>query len=159
MLKIDWGIVLSILTALGIFELIKRTLIFWLENNIFRKNLEIRDIADRALVYCNNLKLRNFEEPLSIDEVRQLRLDITKIDSMDKSLGDNLMALINDPWLIKIYHQNSLNDQSGEFIKLMTQCHTELHNKIDRLVPKLNRLRYKPILEINMSTKKSGGKK
>lgn len=149
--NIDWNIVVSILTALGIFEAIRRTLLFWLDNNVIKRNLEIREIAERALVYCNDLKLRNFEEPLPIEVVRQLRLDITKIDHWDKQLGDDLMTLINYPWMIKTFHDNSLRDQSGEYQKQMIKYHTELHDRVDKLVKKLNRLRYKPIFEFSKS--------
>lgn len=149
MLNINWNLVASILTALGIFEFIKRLLFFWLDNNLIKRNLEIREIAERALIHCNNLKLRNFEEPLSIDDVRQLRLDITKIDQYDKKLGDALMALINDPILIKTFYQNSLHADGNEYLKLMNKYHRELHDKIDKLVPKLNQLRYKPIFEVS----------
>ena len=151
MFNIDWNIVVSILAALGIFEVVKRTLLFWLDNNVIKRNLEIRDIAERALVYFNNLKLRNFEEPLPVEDVRQLRLDITKIDQWDKNLGDDLMTLINYPWMIKIFHDNSLHDQSGEYQKQMIKYHTELHDRVDKLVKKLNRLRYKPIFELSRS--------
>jgi hypothetical protein len=80
MFSINWTIVISVFTALGFFEIVKRLLLFWLENNFIKQNVEIREIAERALAYCNDLKLRNFEAPLSKDEIRQLRLDITKID-------------------------------------------------------------------------------
>lgn len=151
MISFDWNLifntVFSILTALGIFEAIKRILFFWLDNNLIKRNLEIRAIAERALSYCNDLKLINFQEPLSLADRRQLRLDVTKVDSWNKQLGDELMELINYPFLIKTFHENSKHDPTGEYLKLMVKYHTEIHDKVDKLVIKLNKLRYKPIIE------------
>lgn len=146
MFMVDWTIVYSVVTALGLFEIVKRVLIFWFENNVIKRNLEIRAIAERALVYCNSLKLRNFEAPLSTDEIRLLNLDISKIDQWDKKLGDELMTLINYPVLIETFYKNSLYD--NEYRKLMIQYHKELQDKVDKLVPVLNQLRYKPVIEI-----------
>ncbi len=146
MLKIDWNIVVSILTALGIFEIIKKILLFSLENNLIKRNLEIREIAERALNYCNWLKLRNFEQPLGYEETAKLTLDILKVDSFDKKLGDDLMHLVNNPRMMNIlYNDKDGGERNRDFIN---KLHKEVYEINERLTEKLNYLRYKPIIQV-----------
>lgn len=141
----NWGLIFSIITALGIFEFVKKIVNFGLENNFLRKNLEIREIADRALKYSVWLKERNFEEPLSSDARSQLNLDICKIEEFDEELAENLMRLINNPLMMGFLYKDKNGGERHR--QLINMLHKELSDKNRALNRKLNHLRYKPIID------------
>lgn len=150
----NWEIVISIITALGIFEIFKKFLFFGFEKTLIKKNLEIREIAERALK-CNVwLKERNFEEPLESSVRSQLLLDICKIEEFDKDLADNLMRLINNPLMMKILYEDKNGGERHR--KLISILHKETCEVSKKLNKKLNYLRYYPIIDWRKTSKNIG---
>jgi hypothetical protein len=136
----NWNLVISILTALGIFEIIKKLLSFSFENNLIKRNLEIREIAERVLTWSSWLKLRNFEQSLPPAVANQLYLDIFKIEDIDKELSGDIMRLINYPQMNVFLHE-SLDKQPQNMDIIRDNCE-KCHNMTDKLNKKCNKLRY-----------------
>lgn len=144
MVSVDRELVISVLTALGAFEVVKGVVGFVLENNFFRRNLEIREIAGRVLKWSSWLKLEDFEQTLPPKVANQLYVDIFKIEGVDKRLSGDIMRLIKLPRLIESLRETSGNDlENLELIRVHKEM---LHNMTDGLNKKCNELRYKPII-------------
>lgn len=137
-------IIISVLIALGIFEAVKKILLFFIDNTVIKRNLEIREIATRVQDCLSWLKLSNFEQPFAVDITSQLYSDIAKMEEEDKELADNIMVLINYPRMTEFLYKNG-GEKNRE---LITDYHNELTTLAPKLNKKLNKLRYKPLLKI-----------
>lgn len=142
----DWNLVITIITALGIFEVIKKIFNFVLENNIIKRNLEIREIAERVLEWSSWLKLRNFEGPLPLEITNKLYIDVFKIESFDKHLSQDIMRLINFPQMNSFLYKNV--KKQPENMKLIRDNCERLHDMTNKMNKKCNKLRYLPIVDI-----------
>ena len=134
----NWSLISNIITALGLFEIIKR-------------NLEVRGIAERVLTWSSWLKLRNFERPLPPAIANQLYLDIFKIEDVDKELSQDIMRLINYPQMNSFLHK-SLDKQPQNMDIIQDNCE-KCHDMTDKLNKKCNKLRYQPIIDIKKIVK------
>jgi hypothetical protein len=144
----NWGLIISVLTALGLFEILKKIFNFSVENNLIKRNLEIREIANRVLEWSSWLKFRNFEQPLPLEISNQLYIDIFKIQDIDKKLSEDIMRLINFPQMNAFLYKN-LDKQPGNMDIIHENCKL-CHDMTDKLNKKCNKLRYQPILEIQL---------
>ncbi|MBI3980741.1 hypothetical protein HY345_01965 [Candidatus Microgenomates bacterium] len=146
---VDWNLVYSFLTALGIFEAIKIILIYFVQNNYLKKNVEIREISDRVLTSLIWLKEKQFTQPLELDIKSKLYLDVHKIQDFDKSLSEDIMMMINVPVVIETLRSN--DEKTGyeqNAAVILGYQHTML-DRSEKLVPKLNKLRYQPIIDLS----------
>lgn len=148
---INWNLVISILTALGIFEAIKTIIMFMVVNNFIKKNLEIREISERALKILVELKNSQFTKPLDEETKKTLYLDVHKIMDLDQELSRDFMMMINMPVMIETLRTNDSRSGFNQNTKVILDFQHKMLDKSDKLVPKLNKLRYKPIIDFNPS--------
>lgn len=138
----DWNLIFNIVTALGVFEAVKRTLLYFLEDNVFKRNRERREIADLALKAMAKLLRKQFMEPLDEPTYNKIYESVHIVEGEDKKLAGDLMLMLNVPTLIK----TRLDDQN--------RAGYDLHNKeiysdqmkmyelSQALIPKLREMRY-----------------
>lgn len=136
----NWELIFEIIIALGIFRIIERILFFALENNIIKRNLEIREIATRVMKSASWLKIKSFEKPLPPEIIEQLHFDLTKIEDFDAEFATDIMKLINYPLIIS-FHANTTHE--WETVK---KYGDELYEIINRVNKRCSKLRYKPLI-------------
>lgn len=145
MISINWNLVTSILAALGIFKAVELVVVFSVENNLIKRNLEIRDTASRIIQWTSWLLARNFEIPLPEEAKNQLHLDSIKLLSVDGELSEDVMLLINVPVLIEFWGCNPGSDH--EDLASMRKFHQMISSRSEIIIAKCNQLRYKPIVD------------
>ena len=153
----NWNLIFSILTALGIFEGIRIVVIYSIKNNYIKKNVEIREIADRLLKSLIWLKEKQFTEPLDFNIKGKLYLDVHKIQDFDKELSEDIMMMINVPVVIETLR---LSDKKTGYnlnanAKVILDYQMRMLDRSEKLVPKLNRLRYQPVIDFTKLKKLS----
>lgn len=152
--NMNLDLIISIVTALGIFEVIKRTLLYFWDNNILRHNQERREIADLALRAMAKLMRGQFMIPLPEDITLKLYEGVHIIDGEDKKMASNFMQMINAPVIIQtLLESQKKSGYSDLHSKEIHDWQMRMYDMEQELMPILRKMRYESPISIKFPFK------
>lgn len=138
--------IFSIVTALGLLEVVKKLINDWYENSVIRKANEIRLIASEVLDKAIELKNRDYSPPMSEEERKQFLSYAHKADEYDKRLGGAISILVNWPTIAETIKNNASRQQEGT--EVWSRNMNRLRNDVDSLINTCRTLRFSPAIKI-----------
>jgi len=145
--QMNWNLVVNIFIALGLFEVVKKIIFHYIDNNIIKRNIEIREISNRFMDYCLQLKQSEFRHELSREKYDQATIDIIKFRALDNDVASSMSWLILAPTIF------TAEKQIAKFQPIDEQQTTEYINNLiktaDTMIDKCNKYRYQPIVNVS----------
>jgi large-conductance mechanosensitive channel len=150
-MKIDWNLAVTIFTAFGVFEVVKKLIFYYLDNNVIKRNIEIREIAERFMNCCVQLKESGFRQDLTKEQYDQTTRDIAKFRSFNDEVSTSMAWLIIAPTVFTvektIKHFQPLDKQQADAYT------NSLIDTANTIIEKCNKYRFQPIIKLHLPKK------
>lgn len=132
----NWEIVVSILTSLGIFKVVDLLLTYFFKDTLIAKNIEFRKAANRLLERIVESKAGNHEYVFDNKTMGQIYFDIEVINEINEELSKDIRNVFSYPYMIHIMMR--LDDYAERIVKY----EEELANLEETSIKRLKKIRY-----------------